>query len=135
MDLLGGRRAFGNQGGVDAVVLRPLQDEAGVGPHLGRLEYHHDEPLAAQLRHDSPFVAAARLDPDALDPVPAQPARQAGMTGRGVVDLQTLTAGGDRRIELVFAGIDAGAPHARLGHLPRPSLECEPWVPSTIRVR
>src|SRR5436189_274087 len=41
---------------------------------------------------------------------------------RGVVDLQLLTRAMDRYIELVFAGIDPGADHARLAHLRRPFL-------------
>src|SRR5262249_42275537 len=39
-----------------------------------------------------------------------------------VVDLQPLRAAMQRHLELVFAGIDAGADHAMLAHLPRPFL-------------
>ncbi len=74
-DPVGGGRAGRDQGGVKAVVLGPPQHEAGIGAHLGRLEEDHDKPVAAQLRHHRPLVAAARLDANPLDPMPAQPPR------------------------------------------------------------
>ena len=71
------RRGAGcDQSGIDLVVLGPLQVEFGIGPHLRRLEHHHHEPLAPQLDDDRLLIAAARLDPDALDPVPPQPRQQ-----------------------------------------------------------
>ena len=75
MDLLGRRRAGRDQGGIDLVVLRSLQDELGIGPHLRGLEHDDHETVAAQLGDDRLLVAAARLDPDPLDPVSPQPSR------------------------------------------------------------
>src|ERR1043166_6134821 len=51
-----------------------------------------------------------------------------------VVDLPSFPAALERNIQFAFAGIDAGTDRGRLAHLRRPFLECEPSVPSTIRV-
>src|SRR5712691_7046937 len=75
IDPLGRRGAPRDQLGVDPVILRPLQDKPGIGPHLGRLKEDYDKPGAAQLGHHRCFVTAARLDADPLDPMPAQPPR------------------------------------------------------------
>jgi len=135
VDRLGRRRARRDQAGVDSVVLGALQNKPGIGPHLGRLEHDHDKTIPAQLGHHRRFVTATRRDPDPLDPVLAQPPRQGAVPGTAIVDLQPLEPPLERRVELAFAGIDAGADHGRLAPLPRPFLEGEPWVPSTIRVR
>jgi hypothetical protein len=75
MDLLGRCRAGGDQRGVDLVILRPLQDEPGIGPHLRRLEHNHYETVTPQLRDHRLLIAAARLDPDPLDAPLPQPTR------------------------------------------------------------
>ena len=67
VDLLDRGGAGGDQRGIDLVVLGPLQVELGIGAHLRRLKHHDNEPLAPQLGDDRLLIAAARLDPDALD--------------------------------------------------------------------
>src|SRR5579863_3699986 len=44
------------------------------------------------------------------------------MAIRRIVDLELIRLPLDRHIELAFAGIDTGANHAMLAHLPRPFL-------------
>jgi hypothetical protein len=70
MDLLNGRRTVGDQGGIDLVVLCQLEMKLGIGPHLRGLEHDDIELVAAKLCHDRLLIAAARFDPDPLDPVP-----------------------------------------------------------------
>lgn len=73
MDLLDGGRAGGNQGSIDLVVLRPLQVERGIGPHLRGLEHDHHKTILAQPDHDGLLIAAAGLNPDPVDPLSPQP--------------------------------------------------------------
>src|ERR1019366_2090546 len=68
MDLLNGGRTLSNQGGIDLVVLCPLQMKLGIGPHLRGLEHDDLELVTAKMRYDCLLIAAARLDPDPLDP-------------------------------------------------------------------
>src|SRR5206468_1060109 len=105
-----------------------------IGSYLGGLEHHDDEPLSAQLGHNGLLVAAAGLDANPLYPMPPQPINQCSMALSGIIDQQPFGATGQRDIELALGGIDAGTDHGRLAHLRRPFLECEPSVPSTIRV-
>src|SRR6266545_2721650 len=122
VDFLDRRRASCDQGRVDLVVLGPLQDELGIGPHLRGLEHNDHEAIAAQLRHHGLLIAAARLNADPFDALAPQPGRQTPVAVRSVVDLQLLRTLIERRIELAFAGIDAGADHVMLAHLRRPFL-------------
>src|SRR5215204_2797128 len=75
MDLLGRRRAGSDQGGIDLVVLGPLQVKLGIGAHLRRLKHDDDKTIAPQLCDHRLLVAAARLDPDPLDAMTPQPSR------------------------------------------------------------
>jgi len=127
-------RAGRDQSRIDLVVLGPLPLEPGIGPHLRRLEHHHDKSFAPQLGNNGLLIAATRLDADTLHPMPPKPVRQHLVTLGRVVDLQLLRTAVDRHVELAFAGIDPGTDHGTLGHLRRPFLVCEPSVPSTIRV-
>ena len=120
---------------IDLVVLGPLQVKLGISAHLRRLKHDHDKSLAPQLANDRLFVAATCLDADAFDAMPPKPIQQHLVTLRRIVDLQRLGTAVQRDIELPFAGIDPGADRGTFGHLRRPSLVCEPWVPSTIRAR
>jgi len=81
---------------------------------------------AAQVRDHGPLVTAARLDPNALDPMAPQPGRQGAVAISAVVDLQLIRTSIDRHIELTFAGVDTGTNYAMFAHLRRPSLACEP---------
>src|SRR5215211_1481451 len=75
MDVLGRRRAGSDQGGIDLVVLGPLQVKLGIGAHLRGLQHDDDKTIAPQLCDDRLLVAAARLDPDPLDAMTPQPSR------------------------------------------------------------
>jgi len=92
-------------------------------------------PCARNVATTFLLIAATRLDADPLHPMSAQPRQQGEMAVRVVVDLQALLAPIQGDVELALAGIDAGTDHGILSHLPRPSLECEPSVPSTMRAR
>src|SRR5262249_8003354 len=103
-------------------------------PHLDGLEHDHHQAVATQFADDLLLVAAAGLDADAFDPMPPQPFHQRLVSGDPVVDLQSFGALLERDIEFALAGIDPGTDRGTLAHLRRPFLECEPSVPSTIRV-
>jgi hypothetical protein len=122
MDGLQRRGAAGDQGGIDPVVLGALQAEPGEGAHLARLKHDDDEAVPAQARHHGRLITAAGLDPDPADPVPGEPRGQPGMAVGRVVDLYLIALPRDRRVELVFAGVDAGADCGMNAHLPRPFL-------------
>src|SRR5258708_36251270 len=122
VDLLARSSAGRDQGGIDLVVLGPLQVELGIGANLRGLKHHHDKSLAPQLGNNGLLIAAARLDADTLDTMPPKPVRQHLVTLRRVVDLQLLRAAVEGYVELPFAGIDPGADRGTLGHLRRPSL-------------
>jgi hypothetical protein len=54
--------------------------------------------------------------------VPAQPGRQGNVAVGRVVDLHVLLRAVDGDVEFEFADVDAGADHAKLGHLRHPFL-------------
>src|SRR5262249_34333127 len=90
-----------------------------ISPHLRGLEHDDHEAVAAQPRDHGLLVAAARLDADPFDAVLPQPGRQRSVAIRCVIDLQLRRTFIERRIELAFAGIDAGADCVLLAHLRR----------------
>ena len=97
-----------------------------ISAHLRGLEHDDHETIAAQLGDDGLLVATARLDADSPDLMPPQPGRQFLMTVSGICHLQPARTSIQRDIELAFASIDAATNHAKLLHLPRTFLECEP---------
>ena len=122
MDLFGRCGAGCDQAGIDLVVLRPLQEKLGIGPHLRGLQHYDDKTIAAKMGDDLLLVATACLDADPIDPLLPQPGRQRHVAIRGVVDLHFLDAFRERHIELVLTSVDTGAGYAMLAHLPRPFL-------------
>src|SRR5262245_59490849 len=101
-----------------------LQHEPGVTTHLHRLEDDDHKAVRPQRRDHRLLVTAARLDTDALDLALPQPGQQAPVAFRVVVDLRPLRTAINRDIQLVLAGIDAGAHCGILAHLARP-LPCD----------
>src|SRR5262249_43788424 len=101
-----------------------LKHNSGVGTPLPRRE--DDDPNAARPARRAPrlLITAARLDTDALDLALPQPGQQAPVAFRVVVDLRPLRTAINRDIQLVLAGIDAGAHCGILAHLRRP-LPCD----------
>jgi hypothetical protein len=116
--------AGGNQPGVDAIVLGALQAQLGEGAHLQRLQHDHAEAARLQMPGDAAFIAAGGLDADAAHAGGGEAFGELLPAVRAVVDVEALGRAVDRHVELVLAGVDAGAEYASIRHL-RSTLPCQ----------
>ena len=64
---LDGRRAGGDQRGIECVVLGPPQMHAGISLDLNRLQNKNDEARRSQMSDHAALIASRRLDADAPD--------------------------------------------------------------------
>src|SRR5262245_22311584 len=121
--LVGWARRIGHSGGagsdqhgIEPVVLGPASMLAGVSLDLDRLQNNHGEAGGAEMFDDAALVAAASLDPDALDPAFSQPRGELLPAEPIIGHLPMLATAVNGDVEFVLGRIDPGRRYDSLAH-------------------
>jgi hypothetical protein len=125
--------AFGDQAGVDLVVLGALPVLARVALDLHRLQDEDFQPEPAQMGGNAALIAAGGLDARLANARRQQQLAEALPARMGIFDLPALGPPEDGDIEFGFGCINSGRRDS-FHHLRHPALLANLKVPATIRV-